>query len=477
MQNLKFSLIMAPFVVFVSAATMATSVVSQEQVLDTFERPEFANEGQWKSSVKRTILSGQVTSFVLRSKKPCLLVGTPGLRKMQAVNIKKASAPGYRTGIYYDALPLLTADNCKDAKYLQIDASHSMQVGDVQITVVTKTTKAPAVPRVQLDVEFNNWVMVQAYCGGVGKYCNVESKGLQGMQMLKDHRISVYKGYPGPALPWNTYVLPFNFGDLFAGAGPAPGDLKSMGVQSRPKVAYVRDEPKYDTYDTLLAELRAWKAADPSVKRKVTMPIRPRDLNPKSSTYGKVIDLRKDIRDLIDVYQPVAEEFCVETWPGSKDMYPCEDAYVGKELGLYISNMSNGAEDGPATGAPDLVIDRSAVESFGFFLMGLKYGQGKLLYYNSIEGWEKAKAKDVWKDPYQFGGAGDGLLLYPDWLKREAVPSIRLKLLREASNFADIVAAAKMETQAKTLMKNPLKWDHDLKKFEKLRAEALKAVR
>lgn len=459
----------------VSPSPSPSSLPTTVQILSTFERPEFAQESQWKSAVTRTLLDGQVTSIVLRTANPCALVTVPGIMKMVPVSLPKASASNYQAGVYYDALQPLDGSNCATAKYLQLDVSSTVSVGDASITILKKLSKAPAVPTVQLDVEFNNWVMVQGYCGGVGKYCNVESKGLQGSQVLKDHRISVYKQYPGAAFSWSTYVLPFNFGDLFAGAGPAPGDMKSAGSQTRPFVAYVRDEPKYDAYNALLSDLQSWKTQYPNVKRKVTMPIRPRDLNPTSPTFGKIIDLRQDIKDLIDVYQPVAEEFCVETWPGSKDVYPCVQDYAGKELGLYISNMSHGSEGGPATGAPDAVIDRSAVEMFGFFLMGIKYN-AKLLYYNSIEGWEKGIAKDVWVDPYQFGGNGDGLLMYPDRVKQVALPSIRLKLIREASQWADVIALGGKKAEASALMTNPLSWDRTLAKFEQLRDTAMAGI-
>jgi hypothetical protein len=446
--------------------------ISLTQVLDSFERPEFATESDWKAGVTRVILDGQTTSFVLRSANPCTLVGLPGLMKMVPQEITRTSSSAAKAGTYYDPLQPLTASNCVDARYLQLDANQSVTVGDARITVIKKQVKAPAIPSVPLYVEFNNWTMIRGYCNGV--YCNAESAGLQGTRLLNDHRITPYKSQAANTLAsWQQFVQPFQLGDFFAGAGAVPSYAASIQPQTRPLWAYVRDEPKYYDIATLLTELQGWQTTVPNIKRAVTTPIRHRDLNPQSPTFGKVIDHSADVRNLIDIFIPVAEEFCVETWPNSRDFYPCRDAYVGKELWLYVSNMSHGADTQSHTGAPDLVIDRSAVEEFGFYLLALKYDLKGLLYYNAIEGWEAVRTRDVWVDPYQFGGPGDGLLAYPDRANRVALPSIRMKLLREASQFADIIKAAGMEQQAAALMTTPLNWQRDLKKFMELRDQAL----
>jgi hypothetical protein len=224
-------------------------------------------------------------------------------------------------------------------------------------------------------------------------------------------------------------------------------------------------------------KLANWKARAPSVRRMLTTSIRYRDTRAGSSTFGKIIDLPPAVLADTQIFTPVAEALCVETWKGSGDFYPCADAYkaAGKELWGYVSNMSHGAEGGSATGAPDLVIDRSAVEPFGFFLMALKYDMTGLLYYNSIEGWQNASV-DLVANPYIFGGNGDGLLLYPDKVGKKAEASIRLKLLREASQWADVIKLAGKEAQAKALMTNPLVWQRDLVAFEALHRDAISTL-
>jgi hypothetical protein len=449
-----------------------TATVGKVQVLDTFERPEAAAEAQWKQSITRTILDGQTTSVVVRTSDPCSLASIVGINKMVPMVLTKPSAPTYTAGTYYDPLQPLTSANCVGAKYLQMDLTNTYTIGDAQINVVKKLTKAPVQPTIQLSVEFNNINMLMGYCG---QYCNFETAAFQGLQLLKDHRISPYKGNPGyTSTFFNQYVLPYQLKDVWFAAGSPPA-FPAPSIANL--WAYVMDEPGAGQETQLTNLLSNWKFSYPTVKRMVTTPIRHRDLTPTSPTYGKIIDYPASIKDNIDIFSPVAEEFCVETWKGSGDVYPCLGDYAGRQLWLYVSNMAHGNEGAAATGSPDLVIDRTAVEAFGFFVMGLKYNVNGLLYYNSIQGWEVWKTdgtgRDVWLNPYQYGGEGDGLLLYPDRANKIALASIRLKLLREASQTIDIIVAAGLRSEAAALMTNPLVWQRDLSKIEALRTKAL----
>ena len=126
------------------------------------------------------------------------------------------------------------------------------------------------------------------------------------------------------------------------------------------------------------------------------------------------------------------------------------------------------------TGAPDLVLDAPAVNEFAMFVMAFKHGLSAVHYYNTNEQWALYKfGIDVWNDQYNFGGNGDGTLMYPDRVNQTAFPSIRLKLIREASQWADVITAAGMQAEAAALMTTTLNWDHDLSKVEALREKAL----
>lgn len=392
---------------------------------------------------------------------------------MVPVTLTKPSAPTYVAGVYYDGLIPLTAANCADAKYLQLDVSSSVTVGTAQINIVKKVTKAPTIPSVVLNTELNNWTWVRGMCNG--GWCSAESTAVSGLNMLKAHRISVYKSEVSSSLAsWQQMVQPYQMDAVFTEFGDAPAWIANLPANSR-YWAYVIDEPKYWDFTTLSQRLANW-AKYPGVKPMMTSPLRQRDYNPaNTATFGKIVDWPADVKAGIKIHVPVAEEFCQETWKGSGDWYACKADYdaAGKELWLYVSNMSHGNEGGNADGAPDLVIDRPASESFGFYLLALKYGIKNLLYYNSIEGWELIQTQDIWTNPYQFGGNGDGLLLYPDRTNKVAFASIRLKLLREASQFADIINAAGMSAQAGALVTDTLHWNHDLAAIAAVRDQAL----
>lgn len=458
-----------------SASPIPVPSTQKTFIIEGFERPEFATASQWKPSVTRTILDGQVTSFVLKSSDPCGLVSVPGIQKMMPVTLTKPSAPSYTAGVYYDALFPLTALNCATAKYLQLDASTSVQIGDASIILIRKLTKAPAMPVVPLSVDFNNWTMVLGYGGST---VSTGTDALQALQLLKNHRMNPYKGQEVANLAgWNQYVLPFAQGPVYMGLHDAP----SFTVPVLPdSYAYIMDEPQIGNTATISTYLKNWKTKAPSVKPMLTTSIRQRDYRQTvggvtNPNFAKLVDWPADIKADVKIFVVVAEQFCQETWANSGDIYPCKAEYdaAGKDLWFYVSNMSHGNEGGPATGAPDLVIDRSAVEPFGFFLMALKFEAKALLYYNTIEAWPN---QDVLTNPYVYGGNGDGILLYPDKPNKKAMASIRLKLLREASQWADIVSLAGKQAGAKALMTTTLKWDHTLSKFEALRTEALSVL-
>jgi len=439
------------------------------QVLDTFERPEFATAAQWKPSLTRTILDGQVTSVLLKTGSPCALTGISGLNVLYPYTTTKPSAPSYPLGTFYDAMKPIDSVNCVGAKYLQLDVTASVKVGDAQITVVKKTTKAPVVPTISLSVELNNWVLVQGYCGG--GYCNAESKALQALQLLKDHRMSPYKGVPADTLAyWQAYVKEMAAGPVYMGWG-GPSSWMPTAPVTPDAYSYIIDEPAIgNDFSSVVA---AW-AAYPWVKLMMTGPLRQRDYR-AGPNFAKLTDWPTAIRNGIKRFTVVFEQFCHETWAGSGERYACKADYdaAGKEVNLYISNMSHGNEGGGASGAPDLVIDRSGVEPFGFFMVAMKYDISGLLYYDTIQGWQSVATRSVWTDAYQFGGHGDGLLLMPDVANKKALPTMRLKLLREASQLADIVKLAGLQADAKALVTNTLVWQRDMAKIEALRTKAL----
>lgn len=140
---------------------------------------------------------------------------------------------------------------------------------------------------------------------------------------------------------------------------------------------------------------------------------------------------------------------------------------------------------GSATGTPDLVLDRSAVDPFGFYLMAVKYPSLKgLLYYNTVEQWKLYPDVDMWKhDLFNFGGNLDGTFFWPGrpgiegLTTYEAIGSVRMKLIREASYLNDILSMisdrAWVKTQVDSLITDPKTWKRDLKAVESIRNAAI----
>ncbi len=449
--------------------------VQRAYALDTWQWPALAAPEKWKSAITRTILGGQVTSVILKSSDPCKLVGKAQFR-LEPFTTTKASAPQYALGTYWPFLKPLTTANCAGATYVRATVSQTTIFDDAVVTVVVKKTAAPAAPSVPLNVEFNQWQMLLGYCGSDAACQNAAiPKVLQAGALLKAHRITPYKTYPGnTAYSWTEYVSQFALPFTQLGFGAPPAALTTEQRASPSPYAYVIDEPKYDKMTEAITRLQGWATLSPTTARLITTPIRHKDLRSGTPTFGTIIPHDPELLRLTDIFVPVAENFCVETWKGSKDFYPCREEYTaaGKRLWFYVSNMSHGAESGNTTGAPDLVFDAKggAAESFGFYLLALKYGAEALLYYNSIQGWA---SQDVWANPYVFGGDGDGLILMPDKAGRQALPTMVLSSLLEASQWADTIKVAGLQSKASALMTNPLVWERDMAKIEALHAEAM----
>lgn len=457
-----------------------TPTVGDVMIINGFEKPEYASDSMWSNSVTRTVLAGQPTGFVVKAIDPCLLVGTSGLSRIEPIEVTNPSFIGAMTGTHYDAIVPLTAQNCVSTAYMWIEipaGTDSVVIGDADITLSRRGT-APSISSVPMMMEFPNWSMVQGYCL---QYCNEESRGVQALQLLREHRIHPYKSsivtYGGVTASFQANVLDFsthfvNIG-MFSGGGPNYRLTDTQLQQAETDATannwsawfYTMDEPHGDA---ALTDLRARIARQtlhaPSIATMAT------------TTYRTDLDL--------DIYCPVAEHLGVGG-------HPAVSAYAGKRLWAYVSCMSHGCgpnrawnggvidhTDYAKSGAPNPVIDDTGAEMFGFYLMAIKHNLEALLYYNTIEQWPLYRAGiDVWTDQYNFGGNGDGTLLYPDRANLSALPSIRLKLFREASYFADILKMvsdqAWVGSQVDSLMRTSIDWDQDLGKIETLRQEAI----
>ncbi len=431
------------------------------QMLDTFERPEWAPESKWVTSVTRTILKGQVTGFVGRSSDPCTLVGSPGVQQIVTIQTQYPSAKGYRVGTYYDAIQPLTTANCASSPYFYFEGGVGAYApGNTRITIVEKARAAPTAPTIPFMLGFNNGYAIKGWCGS---YCGAEAKGIQVASLLAAHRmqpyateVTAYDVRPTDSLSFSKSILPYALSATYmpiVGATDATFAQEMADIAAHPEWPmpwiYVKDEPQEADMPALRTVLAKLKGK--GMKRMVTTPPRA-DLD-------------------ADIFAPVAEQLK----PGAQWAYvSCMSNGCGPDRYFQADPKTISHTDYAPTGAPDLVIDAPAANEFGMFIMAMKHKLAAVLYYNSNEGWKLwAKGVDVWADPYNFGGNGDGTLLYPDRAGQTAYPSIRLKLLREASNWADIVSAAGMQADAAALMTTALDWQRDMGRIEALRDAAL----
>jgi hypothetical protein len=123
----------------------------------------------------------------------------------------------------------------------------------------------------------------------------------------------------------------------------------------------------------------------------------------------------------------------------------------------YASCLSHGCAEIPAAGPqrasmlrefagwPGYEIDRPGTAARAVPLLGVRRGLEGELYYDMLQAW----LGDPWSEVRAFAGNGDGTLLYPG--RPEAlggtrpfpVESIRLKIVRDALEDAELVALAR----------------------------------
>ncbi len=210
---------------------------------------------------------------------------------------------------------------------------------------------------------------------------------------------------------------------------------------------YVTDEPCDDCGNNVdpgragtIARAQMLKTYAPSLRRMVTHVPDPR------------------LNDLIDIFVPLFEDFKPEETDklGTSQSFWIYGACPSHES---CSNFHEGAN----SGTPDLMLDQSSIHARAFPIVAAALGGKAMLYYTANEGYGK---RDVWTDQFDFGGNGDGQLVYPGikgergFGDDEAVGSIRLKLLRQgmfdvermlkAGTLSQIVQSAKSWSQDHT---------------------------
>lgn len=484
------------------------------QILDSYERPEFAAESAWRSSVTRTALRGAVTGYVIRGPL-CTLVGIAGVSGLGIIRTEHPSFPGARVGAWSEVVIPLSASNCATVQHgwAEVTAPGTLTLGSATLTVSAHAHALPASPAIPLLVEISQSYLQSGHFGGYGGQEALLAK-LHG-DVLQAHRLAAMKSwvvYPqatssgaldlsGP-IGFQATVLDRTLGGPVS--FPNAPDTVKNGVEVTPASAvevttrnlgltgrsffYSVDEPAdaamADPAGALHTLLTQQKTQAPSVLRMVT-----KHRNPAWP-----------VDPLIDVYAPVINDFDnaydTRTYPGPA-------AYAGKRVWLYPSCVSNGCTTcdgevegrqcygaGTDRGTPDLVLDRPGVHAFALYGVALKYAPtvSALLYYNAVE-LERLRDARPWQNPWAFGGNLDGQLQFAlrpgeyAMTAHLAAASWRQKALRQASHFADVMTLLRTQdpawVQAKVaaLVQGVAQWERNADVWKAAEAEALSRLR
>jgi hypothetical protein len=482
----------------VALLSLAGPAQAQLAILDSWEKPPYADSADFKTSVSVRLSKSEPVGYVIRlANDDDMPTGSfTRLYKIVPITITVPSYSGGQTGTFYDGMAPLVSGNLAGTVYIYAEYDGNASAGPQTITL-TQTGATVTLNITVVDntltpngklfyVEMSNVALTY---GHYGHYENgSEALGIPYSQMLVDHRVAPMKNWvfepsitgglvaydEGGALSFRNHVLDFYPSEdgfsmwNYTTQTKAEGAEASVTAESQTDVWYYScDEPAgggIAACNTIVSNQGTWS---PSIKTMVT------------SWIGSGIVNN-------DIYCPIIDWF----ENGGVEAHDTEEAdYVGKELWLYTScqehncstnrNGNPGAtkvSGGAPSGMPGLVIDHEASHVYAFIAMPFKYTTVQaLLYYNSVENLllygDSNGNIDPWIDNFNFGGNGDGTLMYPlrtgeyGSVSDVPAPSIRLKTIRSAEYLMDYVAQASPAQEAacsaSALITDTNTWEHD----------------
>lgn len=412
-------------------------------VLDSLEKPNFAAESDWKTSAERVVFKNAPTGFIVRGEL-CLLVGKA--QRLEPIETIYPSASEYKVGTYYDAITELTPQNCGQTKYAWLELNDSFYFEDLKITLSKLPIDAPAEPTVPFFVQMEVYAFNKAMNNGV--HVEDYQSPLSALELLSQHRLQPIKSWVSASAPVENGDFSFSKFVLNYAKGPANIPEGNMANTYADYVKdawfYVIDEPQPHQARTLQAKLDELDVKHPEVKKMVT------------ASFDYPVSG-------IDIYCPVLQHI------KRRSDYP-------DTLWSYISCMSHGCGtnrsvlkdpnnfdhvDHDRSGEPDIMIDAPAIDLYALYLMTKTLSIQALLYFDSITQWSLIeKGVDVFKDMYNFGGNGDGTLIYPNLKNRSAYSSLRLKILREASYMRDALELCSNKPDLSSYYRSPTDWNY-----------------
>jgi len=425
-------------------------------VLETIEQVAFSKD--WRFKTQRTVPSG---AHVM------VIVGVGGKRACEPINvpisdatvfvilptqISSPSSTATKPGTYYDILVPWNQTTCRLSAFRLIEWKPT-RTGPVSLFTGNKEVRIDVLLRghftsasKSFHVGLSNSFLIKGHCK---TYCPREAElGHKYKKLLQDHHITpiqswvrvppIIRGYLNLndgrenglsfwqlANDANQHFINFPRQTLYQNSQAYLQALERT-VQKQNLIGrawvYVRDEPQ--DFEALKKELLQYRKFAPSVLTMVTVP------------YGP------DLKKLIDIFAPNIAE-----WDRT------ESGYDGKLVWPYASCMGSCGPNraykndmkrapGPDVGRPDFLIDRPASRIQDYFNDLYRSNANSGLYYHGVEGHALyRKGIDILRDPWNFGGNGDGALLYPGrpnefgLVEHSPLPSFRLKLIRQAQEL------------------------------------------
>jgi hypothetical protein len=439
-----------------SCLLASTAHARSPALLNPIERIAYSDD--WRQQVVRSVETGGSVFVIARvgdhACKP-IITSAPKIKRfaMLPTTIDVPSGRGGQTGDFYEALVPLNPVSCRLSQYILFDWKPTrsglvtIEIDGTVLVVDVRVTKQRSRLARPFFVGITNNHLLRAHCD---RYCPREGElGANYTSLLTSHGVQPIQGW--------ARLPPIRNERLDLDAGEERGmsfrqlvmDVAIFGRIGFPRASHYKDPVAYlrALEATIHAEKlqgRAWVYAvdEPLINNRLIDKLKTYRLLAPSAKVMVTTPYSKALAPYIDIFAPVYNQVAKGLAPrpriGSSEFwsYPSCMGSCGprRQSGKVITR-----KPGPDTGMADFLIDRPAKRLFQFFkdADALKLDAG--LYYEATEPFRLIPAgHDLIKDAWNYGGNGDGLLVYPGrageygLIRDQPLPSFRLKLIRYA---------------------------------------------
>jgi hypothetical protein len=475
-------------------------------------------------SVAQNETTGRVLSVQVKSCEVLAITAPTGVNvslfHMPKVTTTTPSFSGALIGAHYDPLvPISTTSSqiCPTESWIWADigvaagtapGNYSFKIGDLPVSLKVLAFAMPSEATMPMYVGLNTYTTLAAH--NLPSSSSVSVQGPLAMtyiNQLRAHRIEPQgQMIANPAVNssgsmnldnWSTSDASFRETEMTGALAPVcmanPTNVASSWLSTQTlqawenssKIestlagfwAYITDEPNStyaaaNNYDPgfagTIARAKLVRANAPNLKTMVTS-------EPETALLG-----------LIDHFTVVFEYFMQ---PGHWTDYSEAPGYWIYGACMSHGSCSNGTTGAP-TGAPDLMLDQNDVHGRLFPLTAYALGAQAALYYAANYDYG---VTNPWTNQYEFGGNGDGNLIYPGALDPAsgvsqggytfttdtAVASIRMKAIRQGQFDIEYLNLAKqkgLSTNLSTLVPNQFTWSRNNADYEAMRQAIISAA-